>query len=97
MARDCTCEAAGGEDPRRIVRSRTGAIRRWQVGPDRVELTPDGSGWTARVRRLEWGDAVLDVDQHFRGEAEAVVWCGRMAGVLARDREDDRDNETPAP
>jgi hypothetical protein len=61
----------------------------WRVGGDRIELAPDGAGWTARVARAGWGGPPLVIDNHFGSEAEAVAWCRKMARVLAEDLDDD--------
>jgi hypothetical protein len=61
----------------------------WRVGEDRVELDPDGAGWTARVARAGWGGLPLVIDHHFGSEAQAVAWCRRMARTLAADLEDE--------
>ncbi len=68
---------------------RTRAVRRWLVGPDRIELTGEGGRWSARVARAGWGGAGLDVDGVFGDEAGAIAWCETMAEVLAGDAEDD--------
>ena len=68
---------------------RCGDLRRWHVGLDRVELAPDGCGWTARVVRSDWGGTSLKVDCLFTSEPEALAWCERMAAVLAEDLRDD--------
>jgi hypothetical protein len=51
---------------------RTRLVRRWLVGPDRVELMGEGKQWSARVFRADWGGANLDVDGRFGDEAEAI-------------------------
>jgi hypothetical protein len=70
----------------------------WRVGGDTVELSPDGAGWAARVRRAAWGGTPLVIDGHFDAEAQALAWCRRMAQVLAEDLEEDgRAGLSPAP
>jgi hypothetical protein len=70
---------------------RTRKVRRWLVGPDRVELMGEGKRWSARVVRSHWDEAGLVVDGRFGDEAEAIAWCKKMAEVLADDLDDEGD------
>jgi hypothetical protein len=72
---------------------RTRKVRRWLVGTDRVELIGEGKRWSARVVRADWGGANLVVDGRFGDEALAIVWCEKMAKVLAADLEDENGPE----
>jgi hypothetical protein len=78
-----------GSQPPRIEAGHEGDLRWWQVGGDRVELSPEPSGWTARVWRAGWDRTPLELRDHFAVEAEALAWCRRMAEVLAGDRDDE--------
>jgi hypothetical protein len=77
----------------RVEAGRQGERRWWRVGADRVELAPAGATWQARVHRAGWEGLPLDLDGQFADEPEAVAWCQRMADVLARDADDDLDDE----
>jgi hypothetical protein len=83
-------EVAPGERPCRIEEGREGKRHWWRVGGDRIDLSPDPTGWVARVRRAGWDGQVLVVDGPlFPEEADALAWCRRMAEVLRSDLEDD--------
>ncbi|WP_435012000.1 hypothetical protein P12x_006115 (plasmid) [Tundrisphaera lichenicola] len=84
------------QDPAKRARAtpevgRSGRRRWWRVGGDRVEMMPEGAGFTARVWRDGWGPEPLVLDGHFAGEAQAKAWCEAMARVLAGDLEDEDD------
>jgi hypothetical protein len=81
--------SGNGASQRPTESGRAGRLRRWRVGEDRVELAPDGPGWTAQVHQGSWGGLALTIDGHFGSEAEALAWCCQMAGVLARDQADE--------
>jgi hypothetical protein len=88
-----------GADPSRapgpaVETGREGASLRWRVGDRRVEMSPTGAGWEARVRAPYWGGQTLRVDGVFGGESEARAWCERMAAVFAADAGDEAEEET---
>lgn len=69
-------------------------FRCWRVGSDRVELVASAGSWSVRVVRSGWGGLALEADRLFASEVEACAWCERMARVLERDLEDEREGPT---
>jgi hypothetical protein len=82
-------ESGGAKDVDEIQQPGHPGRHLWRVGGDRIELAPDGAGWTAWVSRAGWGGLPLVIDSHFGSEAEAVAWCERMVRTLAADLKDE--------
>jgi hypothetical protein len=73
----------------RIQSGRDGDREWWQVGTDRVELSPAADGWHTQVQRADWDGKPLDLGGQFADKAVALAWCERMAEALAGDQDDE--------